>query len=85
MSTAEQGRGASGVTLGDVWRSRPPGVDASTRGPTHGSDPGLRQPDGLLDSAEALATIRKALVNPAPARPNPIRGLTQAAGRLQSP
>ena len=85
MRTAEQGRRASGVTLGDAWWSRPPGVDASTRRRSQGSDPGLPQPDGLLDSGDVPATIRKAPLNPAPARPNPIRGLTQAAGRLQSP
>ena len=78
MRTTEQGRGAARVTLGDVLGSRPPGVDASTRRRSQGSDPGLPQPDGPLDSGEAL-------VNPAPARPNPTRGLTQAPGRLQSP
>ncbi len=85
MRTAGQGRGASAVALGDAWGSRPPGADASARRRSHGLDPGLPQPDGPFDSGEAPATTRKALVNPAPARPNPTRGLTQAAGRLQSP
>ena len=73
------------MTLDDVWGSRPPGVDASTRDRSQGSDPGLPQPDGLHDSGDAPARTRTAPVNPRASASEAYPRLDPSRGTLTIP